>query len=71
VQQLQLISTLTPPSLNRKRPKNIFSSVGGGGCGGVVLEGGRVPKPLLIITCPLVGGLVLALFAVFAFRPKT
>lgn len=31
------VSTLTPPSLNRKKPKDVFSSLGGGGYGGVVV----------------------------------
>lgn len=66
---VKAVSTITPPSLNRKRPKDVFSSIGGGG-GGVCGEGG-VSKPLLIIKYPPVGGLVLGLYAVFAFRPKT
>jgi len=53
VQQITVkpVSTITPPSLNRKRPKDVFSSIGDGrgGWGGVCGEG-RVSKPLLIIT---------------------
>jgi len=32
VQQITVkpVSTITPPSLNRKRPKDVFSSIGGG-----------------------------------------